>query len=108
VAEALVYLGALALFGFVLTGSALIRQDMLVLLSIPPVFVALIMGFVMGLYAEEHFGLVPVGVAVLIGVPAGWWCARRFTSRDLLISVYLAWSVAMVLCLVGFGFPDRA
>ncbi len=106
-AELLVYLATLALFSFVVVGSALIRHDMLILASIPPVFVALIMGFVMGLYAEAQFGLAPVGVALILGAPVAWWCARRFTNRDLLISVYLAWSLAMVLALIGFGFPDR-
>jgi asparagine N-glycosylation enzyme membrane subunit Stt3 len=107
VAEALVYLSALALFGFVLTGSALLRQEMLVLATIPPVFLALIMGFTMGLYAQDQFGLALVCLAVAVGVPAAWWCSRRFGGRDLLISIYLAWAVAMVLSLVGFGFPDR-
>jgi hypothetical protein len=108
VAEALVYLSAIALFGFVLTGSALLRQEMLVLATIPPVFLALIMGFTMGLYAQDQFGLPAVCLAVAVSVPAAWWCSRRFTGRDLLIIIYLAWSVAMILSMVGFGFPDRS
>ena len=52
--EALTYLATLMLFSFVLVGAALIRHDMLLLASIPPVFVAMITGFVMVLYAEGY------------------------------------------------------
>ena len=107
-AEPAVYLATIALFAFVVAGAALLRHEMLLLVSIPPVFVALIMGFTMGLYAEDRFGLAPVAVALAVGLPPAWWCARRFSSRDLLISIYLAWSVALVLALIGFGFPDAA
>ncbi len=55
--EALTYLATLTLFSFVLVGAALIRHEMLLLASIPPVFVAMITGFVMMLYAEDRFGL---------------------------------------------------
>ena len=105
--EALVYLATLALFSFVLLGSALIRHDMLLLASIPPVFVAMITGFVMALYAENRFGWPTTGAALLLGLPVAWWCSRRLSDRDLLIGVYLAWAVAMVLALVAFGFPDQ-
>ncbi len=106
-AEAATYLATLALFSFVVAASALIRHEMLILASIPPVFVALITGFVMALYASDRFGVVAVGAALLLGAPPAWWLGRRFTARDMLISVYLAWGLAMVLALVAFGFPDE-
>ncbi|WP_428486975.1 hypothetical protein [Rhodopila sp.] len=81
---------------------------MLILVSIPPVFVALITGFVMALYAADSFGLGSVGAALLLAVPPAWWLGRRFSSRDLLIVIYLAWALGMVLALVAFSFPDRA
>lgn len=107
-AEELVYLSTLALFGFVLGSAALLRHELLLLTTIPPVFVALIMGFVMGLYAADQFGEVPVAFAVLAGLPVAWWYARRFSTRDMLIAIYLAWSVALVLALIAFDFPDHA
>ena len=106
--ELLVYLATLALFGFVVMGAALIRHEMMLLGSIPPVFLALIMGFVMGIYAGDTFGWAPVFLAVAAGGAGAWWCGRRFSNRDLLISVYLAWSLAMVLALVAFDYPDHA
>jgi hypothetical protein len=107
VAEALTYLLTLALFSFVIVASARMRHDMLLLACIPPVFVASIVGFVMALYSGEAFGAAPTGAALAIGAPPGWWLARRFKPRDLLIAIYLAWAVALVVALIAFDFPDR-
>src|ERR1700712_2011493 len=95
------------LFSVVIIASARMKHEMLLLACIPPVFVALIVGFIMALYAGDAFGAVPTGTALLLGAPVGWWLTRRFKSRDLLITIYLAWAVAMVLAMVAFGFPDR-
>jgi hypothetical protein len=106
VAEALAYLATLALFSVVTVASGLMRHEMLILACIPPVFVALIVGFVMSIYAGETFGWLPTGVAVAVGVPPGWLLARRLDARDLLIAIYLAWAASLVMALVAFGFPD--
>ncbi len=105
--EALVYLPTLALFSFVIIGSARMRHEMLLLACIPPVFVALIVGFTMLIYAGGTFGVVSTGAAVLIGALPAWWLARRLGPRDLLIVIYLAWAVALALALAAFSFPDR-
>lgn len=105
--EALAYLPTLTLFGFVIVASALMRHEMLILACIPPVFVAMIMGFVMAIYAGDTFGWPAAGTSLALGAPPGWWLARRLTSRDLLIAIYLAWTVALVLALAAFGFPDH-
>jgi hypothetical protein len=107
VEEALVYLLTLTLFGFVIVASGLMRHEMLILACIPPVFVAMIVGFVMAFYSGDTFGVLPAAAAVALGAPFGWFLARRLRSRDLLLSIYLAWTVALVLALVAFGFPDR-
>jgi hypothetical protein len=107
VAEALAYLLTLALFSFVVVASARMKHEMLLLACIPPVFVALIVGFVMALYAQDTFGAVPTVAALVSGGPAGWWLAKRFAPRDLLIAIYLAWAAALVVALIAFAFPDR-
>jgi hypothetical protein len=107
VAEAFVYLLTLALFSFVIVASARMRHDMLLLACIPPVFVALIVGFIMALYAGDAFGAAPTGAALVLGGPPGWWLAQRSKPRDLLIAIYLAWAMALVAALIAFGFPDR-
>jgi len=106
--EAAVYLATLALFSFVVAGSGMMRHEMLLLACIPPVFVALVVGFIMALYAGDTFGIVPTGAALAMGAVPGWLLSRRFRPRDLLIAIYLGWAAALVLALVGFGFPDRA
>jgi hypothetical protein len=108
VEEALAYLPTVALFSFVIVASGLMRHEMLILACIPPVFVAMIVGFVMVIYAGDTFGWLPAGAAMTAGAPPGWWLARRLRSRDLLIAIYLAWSVALVLALTAFAFPDHA
>jgi hypothetical protein len=107
VEEALAYLLTLALFSFVTVASGMMRHEMLILACIPPVFVSLITGFIMAVYAGDAFGLLPTGVALVLGVPAGWWVARRLKPRDLLIAIYLGWAVASALALVAFRFPDH-
>ena len=67
----------------------------------------LIAGFVMAIYAQDSFGLLPVVAALLLAVPPAVWLGRRFSSSDMLIAIYLAWTFGMVLALVAFTFPDR-
>ncbi|HET6305689.1 MAG TPA: hypothetical protein VFG12_00790 [Rhodopila sp.] len=105
--EAFVYLPTLALFSFVIVASALMRHEMLLLACIPAVFLALITGFVMAIYAGGTFGLFPTGAALLLGAPPAWLLARRLQPRDLLIAIYIAWTTALVLSLVAFGYPDN-
>ena len=105
--EALAYLPTLVLFSFVTVASGLMRHEMLMLACIPPVFVALIVGFVMAIYSSDAFGYLPTGAALAVGAPPGLWLARRLQPRDLLIVIYLAWAGALVLALVAFEFPDR-
>jgi hypothetical protein len=107
VLEGLTYGACLALFGYVVMGAARIRHEMMLVACIPPVFVALIMGFVMGLYAWDVFGPLLVVAALAVGAPPAWVLARRYSARDLLITIYLAWAVGLVAALIAFRFPDR-
>ena len=105
--EAFAYLPTLALFSLVIVASARMPHDMLLLACIPPVFVAMVMGFTMALYAGDAFGVIPTSVAIAVGVPPAWWLSKRLRNRDLLIAIYLAWAVALALALVALSFPDR-
>jgi predicted membrane-bound mannosyltransferase len=106
-AEPASYLLTLALFSFVVQATARVRHEMLLLACIPPVFVAAIMGFVMGIYAGETFGIAPVLIALVIPWPLAQRLGRRWSARDLLISIYLAWAIGLVTALVAVGFPDQ-
>ncbi|MDR3536938.1 MAG: hypothetical protein P4L71_10605 [Acetobacteraceae bacterium] len=105
-AEPTAYLATLVLFSFVVQATARMQHEMLLLACIPPVFVALIMGFVMGIYAGETFGVLPVLLALALPWPLAFRLGRRWTARDLLIAIYLAWAAGMVCALVALGFPD--
>lgn len=106
--EALAYLPTLALFSFVIVASGRMRHDMLLLACFPPVFVAMVMGFTMAIYAGDAFGVLPTGAALALGAAPGWRLAKQLQARDLLIAIYLAWAAALVLALIALGFPDQA
>jgi hypothetical protein len=104
--EATTYFISLALFGFVIFGTVQVRDEMLLLICIPPMFVALVVGFIMLIYMGETFG-VPVAIgSLVVPLPLAWLLGRRYTVRDLLIVIYLAWALGMVFALVAFNFPD--
>ncbi len=106
--EGLTYFVTLCLFAFVVIATARMQHDMMLLACIPPVFVALVVGFTMAVYAVTTFGVPMVVAAVLLPAPLAWWLGRRYSARDLLISIYLAWAVGMVFALIAFAFPDAA
>jgi hypothetical protein len=44
--------------------------------------------------------------ALVVPLPVAWRLGRIFTTRDLMIAIYLAWALGMVCALVAFRFPD--
>lgn len=106
VAEALTYAVALAGFGFVLIAALRMAHDLVALACIPPVFVSLVMGFTMGIYAWDAFGEVASVLPLAAGGGGAWYLAGRYGSRDLLICVYLAWAAGMAAAVFAFQFPD--
>ena len=83
------------------------RHDLLLVFSIPAVFVAIVMGFSMGVYAWDTFGTLQVVVCPVIAWFGARELARRYNARDLLIAIYLVWAVGLVFTLIAIGFPDR-
>jgi hypothetical protein len=96
----------LVLFAFVIFATVWVKHDMLILACIPPAFVAIVVGFVMWIYTYETFGPAEAVVALLLPLPAAWKLSRRYSARDLVISIYLAWTIGMVCALYAFSFPD--
>ena len=96
----------MTLFWLVVLTAGRIRDEFLLVCCIPAVFVAIVMGFSMGIYAWDTWGTAQ---ALLCPVLA--WCAahelvRRHTPRDLVICLYLTWAVGLVGALIATGFPD--
>ena len=83
------YFVSIALFGFVVLGAAQLPNDIWLVASIFPVFIAMILGFVMWVYAWSEYGLaVSVGSLVVPIVAAD--PARRLCPRAICSSRYAA------------------
>ena len=106
--EAVTYAVSIALFSFVIVATTRMRHDMMMLACIPPVFVALIMGFIMAIYTWDTFGPFLAAAALLLPAPVAWRLGQFYGSRDLLICIYLAWTLGMGCALVAVQFPDAA
>ncbi len=98
----------MTLFWLVFLAAARMRHDVMLVACIPPVFVAIVMGFSMGIYAWAAFGLAQALASPLVGWVGARMLARRYGARDLLIVIYLVWAVGLVFALIAVGFPDAA
>jgi hypothetical protein len=103
-----VYFITVGLFWLVLLAAARMRHDVMLVFCIPPVFVAIVMGFSMGIYAWDTFGTLQ---ALACPIPA-WFgareLARRYNARDFLIAIYFVWAVGLVFATIAVEFPDAA
>ena len=104
--EALAYAAAVGCFSFVFVAAVRMRHELLLLACIPPVFMAIIMGFIMGIYAWDNFGLITVLLALCAPIPLAWRLGGHYSPRDLLVTIYLAWAIGLVLALIALQFPD--
>jgi len=104
--EGPVYFIAVSLFWLVLLATARMRHDVMLVFCIPPVFVAIVMGFSMGIYALDTFGIVQALACPVLAWFGAREIARRYPARDLLIAIYLVWAVGLVFATIAVGFPD--
>jgi positive regulator of sigma E activity len=92
----------------VLLTAARMRHDLMLVFCIPPVFVAVVMGFAMGIYAWDTFGTIQAVVCPVIAWLGARGLARRYGApRDLLVAIYFVWAVGLVFASIAIGFPDR-
>jgi hypothetical protein len=94
------------LFWLVVLAAGRMRHDTLLVFCIPAVFVAIVMGFSMGIYAWDTFGTLPALACPVLAWFGARQLARRYDSRDLLIAIHLIWAVGLVAALIATGFPD--
>jgi positive regulator of sigma E activity len=106
--EGPIYFITVALFWMVLLATARMRHDLMLVFCIPPVFVAIVMGFSMGVYAWDSFGTVQALVCPVLAWFGARELARRYEARDFLIAIYLVWAVGLVFASIAIGFPDAA
>jgi hypothetical protein len=96
------------LFWVVLLSAGRMRHDLMLVFCIPAVFVAIVMGFSMGIYAWDAFGTLPALASPVLA----WFGARelekRYSARDFLIAIYLVWAFGLVFASIAIAFPDAA
>ena len=103
---ALLYFVAIALFAFAVLAATQVPESNWLIASIFPVFIAMIMGFVMSVYAWSEYG-VPLGVGSLI-VPlvAIVFVRRSLTARNMFIAICASVAVGMVFARLAFLAAD--
>ena len=82
------------------------RQDLLLIACIPPEFVAIVMGFSLGIYAWDSFGTLQSAASPVLAWFGAREFGRRYQPRDLLVAIYLIWAVGLVFALMAVNFPD--
>ena len=96
----------MVLFWLVLLTAARIRDEFLLVVCIPAVFVAIVMGFSMGIYAWDSWGTPLAALCPAVAWFGARALARRYKPRDLVICVYLSWAVSLMFALMAVRFPD--
>jgi hypothetical protein len=96
------------LFWLVLLAIARMRHDLLLVFCIPAAFVAVVMGFSMGIYAWDTFGTIHALLCPVLAWFGARALARRYNARDFLVAIYLVWAVGLIFATIAVGFPDAA
>ena len=96
----------MTLFWLVLLAIARMRHDLLLVFCIPAAFVAIVMGFSMGIYAWDTFGTIHAVLCPILGWFGARALARRYNARDFLVAFYLVWAVGLVFATIAVEFPD--
>ena len=98
----LLYFVSIALFGFVILGAAQLPNDMWLVAGIFPVFIAMIVGFMMWVYAWSEFGLVVSIGSLVVPIAAAVPVRRLLSTRDLFIAICV--TVVLGLICARFAF----
>ena len=83
----LLYFMSIAFFGFVVLGAAQLPNGMWLVVAIFPVFIAMILGFVMWVYAWSELGLVVSVGSLVVPIAASVAVRRLLSTRDLFIAI---------------------
>jgi len=101
----ILYFVSIALFGFVVLGAAQLPNSVWLVISIFPVFIAMILGFVMWVFAWSEYGLlVSIGslvVPIVAAIPA-----RRLSTRNLFIAICGTVLVGLICARFAFLAAD--
>jgi hypothetical protein len=98
----LLYFTSIALFGFVILGAAQLPTGTWLVFAIFPVFIAMILGFMMWVYAWSEFSpAVSIG-SLVVPIAAAVPVRRMLVTRDLFIAICI--TVVLGLICARFAF----
>ncbi len=102
----LLYFVSIALFGFVILGAAQLPSGTGLVIAIFPVFISMIVGFVMWVYAWSEFGPVVSVGSLVVPIAAAILARRVLSTRDLFIAVWTTVVVGLVCARLAFLAAD--
>jgi hypothetical protein len=102
----LLYFASIALFAFAVLAATQVPESNWLIAAIFPVFIALVMGFIMSVYAWSEYG-VPFGAGSLIVPLVAIILVRRSLSvRDMFIALCVAVFVGLICARFAFLAAD--
>ena len=102
----LLYFASIALFAFAVLAATQVPESNWLIASIFPVFIALVMGFIMSVYAWSEYG-VPLGAGSLIVPLVAIVLIRRSLSvRDMFIALCAAVLIGLICARFAFLAAD--
>lgn len=99
------YLVSIALFGCAVLGAAQLPNGILLVISLFPVFLALVLGCMMWLVAAQVFGL-PISIGTLAVPIAVAFGMRRLSDRNLSIAVWGIAAIGMLFAYFAISLAD--
>jgi hypothetical protein len=102
----LLYFVSIALFGFVILGAAQLPNDLWLVAGIFPVFIAMIVGFMMWVYAWSEFSLAVSIGSLAVPIAAAVSVRRLLSTRDLFITICATAVLGLVCARFAFLAAD--
>ncbi|HME24975.1 MAG TPA: hypothetical protein VKI44_27210 [Acetobacteraceae bacterium] len=102
----LLYFVSIALFGFVILGAAQLPNDMWLVAGIFPVFIAMIVGFMMWVYAWSEFSLAVSLGSLVVPIVAAVPARRLLSTRDLFIAICVTVVLGLICARLAFLAAD--
>lgn len=102
----LLYFVSIALFGFVVVGATQVPNSNLLLAAIFPVFIALILGFVMWVYAWSEYSALTSAGSLITPVVVVLLVRRLLSARDMFIAICAAVVVGLICARLAFWAAD--
>jgi hypothetical protein len=102
----LLYFVSIALFGFAALATLLVPDSNWLVASIFPVFIALILGFVMSVYAWSEFGAALGAGSLIVPLVAVVLIRGMLSTRNLFIAICAAVVVGLVCARFAFLAAD--